>query len=291
MTFLIFAVLCSVAVSIFLKIARKNQIQISQAIAVNYIVATLMTWFVLQPNIKSVTEYAATAPIFIALGVLLPVVFVIMSRAVERAGIVKSDAAQRLSLFIPIVWALAFFGEVLTPARGLGVVLAFVALLCLLYKPSIQKFSSNTKGVAASLMGVWLGYGVIDILFKQLSKSGQAFSATLLLAFVLAGVGMFGWLWWRKTRFNAASILGGLLLGCLNFANILFYIRAHQAYGSNPTLVFAGMNLGVITLGTLVGALVFKEKIHSINAAGIALALMAIGCLFYLDTLRGILGV
>ncbi|MBP6242471.1 MAG: hypothetical protein KA389_06635, partial [Hydromonas sp.] len=88
MTFLIFAVLCSVAVSIFLKIARKNQIQISQAIAVNYIVATLMTWFVLQPNIKSVTEYAATAPIFIALGVLLPVVFVIMSRAVERAGIV-----------------------------------------------------------------------------------------------------------------------------------------------------------------------------------------------------------
>ena len=104
MTFLIFAVLCSVAVSIFLKIARKNQIQISQAIAVNYIVATLMTWFVLQPNIKSVTEYAATAPIFIALGVLLPVVFVIMSRAVERAGIVKSDAAQRLSLFIPILW-------------------------------------------------------------------------------------------------------------------------------------------------------------------------------------------
>ena len=85
--------------------------------------------------------------------------------------------------------------------------------------------------------------------------------------------------------------MGGLLLGCLNFANILFYIRAHQAYGSNPTLVFAGMNLGVITLGTLVGALVFKEKIHSINAAGIALALMAIGCLFYLDTLRGILGV
>ena len=118
-----------------------------------------------------------------------------MSRAVERAGIVKSDAAQRLSLFIPIVWALAFFGEVLTPARGLGVVLAFVALLCLLYKPSIQKFSSNTKGVAASLMGVWLGYGVIDILFKQLAKLDKtAFSGNLLVAFILAGVLMWAYL-------------------------------------------------------------------------------------------------
>ena len=286
MTFLIFAVLCSVAVSIFLKIARKNQIQISQAIAVNYIVATLMTWFVLQPNIKSVTEYAATAPIFIALGVLLPVVFVIMSRAVERAGIVKSDAAQRLSLFIPIVWALAFFGEVLTPARGLGVVLAFVALLCLLYKPSIQKFSSNTKGVAASLMGVWLGYGVIDILFKQLAKLDKtAFSGNLLVAFILAGVLMFVYLLFKRTNWRLKSLLAGIALGVLNFGNILFYVRAHQVFKDNPTLVFAGMNMGVIALGTLVGAWAFREKISRVNALGVALAMASIFCLFYLAKL------
>lgn len=286
MTFLIFAVLCSVAVSIFLKIARKNQIQISQAIAVNYIVATLMTWFVLQPNIKSVTEYAATAPIFIALGVLLPVVFVIMSRAVERAGIVKSDAAQRLSLFIPIVWALAFFGEVLTPARGLGVVLAFVALLCLLYKPSIQKFSSNTKGVAASLMGVWLGYGVIDILFKQLAKLDKtAFSGNLLVAFILAGVLMWAYLLVKRTDWRLKSMLAGIVLGVLNFGNILFYVRAHQVFKDNPTLVFAGMNMGVIALGTLVGARAFREKISRVNALGVALAMASIFCLFYLAKL------
>ena len=286
MTFLIFAVLCSVAVSIFLKIARKNQIQISQAIAVNYIVATLMTWFVLQPNIKSVTEYAATAPIFIALGVLLPVVFVIMSRAVERAGIVKSDAAQRLSLFIPIAWALAFFGEVLTPARGLGVVLAFVALLCLLYKPLIQKFSSNTKGVAASLMGVWLGYGVIDILFKQLAKLDKtAFSGNLLVAFILAGVLMWAYLLVKRTDWRLKSMLAGIALGVLNFGNILFYVRAHQVFKDNPTLVFAGMNMGVIALGTLVGAWVFREKISRVNALGVALAMASIFCLFYLAKL------
>ena len=286
MTYLILAVLCSVAVSIFLKIARKNNIQIAQAIAINYVIATLMTWFILKPNLKSVTEYSATAPIFIALGVLLPVVFIIMSRAVEQAGIVKSDAAQRLSLFIPIVWALAFFGEVLTPARGLGVALALAALLCLIYKPNASKVSSSIKQYALPLIGVWAGYGVIDILFKQLAKLDKtAFAGNLLVAFVLAGVLMFVYLLLKRTNWRLKSMLAGIVLGVLNFGNILFYVRAHRAFSDNPTLVFAGMNMGVIALGTLVGAWAFREKISRVNAIGVVLAMASIFCLFYLAKL------
>ncbi len=286
MTYLILAVLCSVAVSIFLKIARKNNIQIAQAIAINYVIATLMTWFILKPNLKSVTEYSATAPIFIALGVLLPVVFIIMSRAVEQAGIVKSDAAQRLSLFIPIVWALAFFGEVLTPARGLGVALALAALLCLIYKPNASKGSNSAKQYALPLIGVWVGYGVIDILFKQLAKLDKtAFAGNLLVAFVLAGVLMFVYLLLKRTNWRLRSMLAGIVLGVLNFGNILFYVRAHQVFKDNPTLVFAGMNMGVIALGTLVGAWAFREKISRVNAIGVVLAMASIFCLFYLAKL------
>lgn len=125
MNFLISAVLCSVIVSVFLKIARRNHIDIAQAIAANYIMATALTWFVLKPDLSTINSSDPKAiALFGALGLLLPSVFIIMSKAVERAGIVKSDAAQRLSLFIPIVWALVFFGETLTQARGLGIVLA-----------------------------------------------------------------------------------------------------------------------------------------------------------------------
>jgi multidrug transporter EmrE-like cation transporter len=69
-------------------------------------------------------------------------------------------------------------------------------------------------------------------------------------------------------------------LGCLNFGNIYFYFRAHQAYTNNPTLIFAAMNLGVISLGTITGTVVFKEKINIINIIGIVLAIVAIICLF-----------
>ena len=286
MNYLIFAVLCSVAVSVFLKIARKKHIQIAQAIAMNYIIAIFMTWFVLQPNLKNTTEYLASAPIFMALGVLLPSVFIVMARAVERAGIVKSDAAQRLSLFIPIVWALVFFGERLTPASGLGVLLAFVALLCLLYKPASKTFSSNGKGVVTALLGVWLGYGVIDILFKQLAKLDKsAFAGNLLVAFALAGVLMFAYLLLKRTNWQMKSLLAGIVLGILNFGNILFYMRAHQTFKDNPTLVFAGMNMGWIAVGTLGGAWTFREKISRVNALGIGLAIGAIFCLFYLAKL------
>jgi hypothetical protein len=93
----------------------------------------------------------------------------------------------------------------------------------------------------------------------------------------------------KQTRWTASSLLSGIVLGALNFGNIWFYIRAHQVYSSNPTMVFAGMNIGVITLGTLVGALAFREKISRINLCGVILAIASIVCLFYWDSILTLL--
>ena len=120
---LIFAILCSVAVSVLLKVARKKNIIIEQAIAFNYIVAISLSYFLLKPDFKGLefTEYLAqgdSTPIFLALGILLPTVFIIMSKAVEFAGIVRSDAAQRLSLFLPIVASFIIFHETLSQPKN-----------------------------------------------------------------------------------------------------------------------------------------------------------------------------
>ena len=283
---LIIAVLCSVAVSILLKVARKRHIEIQQAIAFNYIVALSLSWFLLKPDFKGLefTDFIAQSentPIFLALGILLPSVFIIMSKAVEFAGIVRSDAAQRLSLFLPILAAFLIFHETLSQSKVVGIVLAFVGLFCLLSKPNEQS-AVDFRGVLG-LVGVWFGYGIIDILFKQVAKSGGAFPTTLFIAFSLAACIMFIYLLFKRTQWNVASFIGGIILGVLNFFNILFYIKAHQSFGANPTLVFAGMNIGVICLGTITGALIFKEKISKVNWLGIVFSLCAIFCLYYLD--------
>ncbi|MDO4449487.1 MAG: EamA/RhaT family transporter [Moraxella sp.] len=286
MTFLIFAICASVLVSVFLKIARQKNLDIYQAILVNYITAITLCVLLLKPNFDNIGEVVSSgAFIFVALGILLPSVFVIMAKAVALVGIAKSDVAQRLALFLPILASFTIFGESLTLAKGVGIVLAFGSLVALTYKPAHTQSQSQLSLKNTALIfggGVWVGYGVIDILFKQMSKMGNAFPSTLLISFVLAFVLLLVYLLVNKTKWQPQSLASGVILGALNFANILFYIKAHQAFKDDPTLVFAGMNIGVICLGAIVGLLIFKEKISKINGMGIILGICAVWCLFYL---------
>ncbi len=163
MLYLIISIVCSVAVSVLLKVARGRGIVIEQAIAVNYVVAALCCGYFLRPDLGQWQNLLSGWPLFLALGMLLPSVFVIMARSVAVAGIVKSDAAQRLSLFLPIAAAFLLFGETLSVNKAVGIALAFMALLALLYKDGGGKGGNNSAGAAALLLGVWAGYGVIDI--------------------------------------------------------------------------------------------------------------------------------
>jgi drug/metabolite transporter (DMT)-like permease len=304
--YLLASVGCSVTVAVLLKLARRYDIDVRQAIAVNYAVAALLCWAVLRPDTATLMTPHTPWAVLAALGVLLPSVFLAMAAAVRHAGIVRSDAAQRLSLFIPLLAAFVLFGEPVSGRKLAAILLAFTALACLLRRagsgrsghrnpmPGHPESGSPASGHPASggsstgpaapdgrslwvwPLVVWAGYGVIDILFKQVARAGTAFSGGLLLAFVLAGLLMLAYLLARRVRWERRHLLAGVALGLANFGNILTYIRAHQSLPEHPALVFASMNMGVITLGTLVGALAFREPLTRVNALGIVLALTAI---------------
>ena len=131
------------SVAVFLKVVRRRHIDITQAILVNYITAIGLCFLLLKPQL-SADVFHQGALIFIALGVLLPSVFIIMAKAVDLVGIAKSDAAQRLALFLPILASFTIFGESSTLAKGVGIVLAFTSLIALTYKPQEQSLSSQT---------------------------------------------------------------------------------------------------------------------------------------------------
>jgi len=311
MIYLASSIVCSIVVAVLLKLARRWQVDVRQAIAVNYVVAALLCVAVLQPPLAELQRPATPWGILVALGILLPTVFLAMAASVRHAGIVRSDAAQRLSLFIPLLAAFLLFGEPLTAQKLWGIAAAFAALACLLGRRQVQADRAGrvppTAQAPASIdapaattapsasagatpangapaaggswlwpLAVWLGYGVIDILFKQMARAGTSFAGGLLAAFVLAGVVIFAALLAMRVRWSWRHAGGGVLLGLANFGNIIFYIRAHQHFPDNPALVFSAMNIGVITLGTLVGALAFREPLSLRNWAGVALAVAAI---------------
>ena len=278
--YLLASVTCSVTVAVLLKLARRYDVDVRQAITMNYAVAALLCWAVLKPDPAALLAPHTPWAVLAALGVLLPSVFLAMAAAVRHAGIVRSDAAQRLSLFIPLLAAFLLFGEPVSGRKLAAILLAFCALACLLRRPSTDTGTGTGtapgRGMWLWPLVVWAGYGVIDILFKQVARAGTAFAAGLLLAFVLAGGLMLAYLLARRVRWQRRHLLAGVALGVFNFGNILTYIRAHQSLPEHPALVFASMNMGVITLGTLVGALVFREPLTRVNGLGIALALAAI---------------
>lgn len=273
---LFISISCSVAVSVLLKLAYRYQIHVAQAITTNYAVAAGLCWFLLNPEPQALLQPSTSWWVLVSLGVLLPAIFLAMAGAVRYAGIVLSDAAQRLSLFIPLIAAFTLFGEAISPSKLAGIVIGISALICLLLRPNTANTPGERYKGLMLLLCVWLGYGSIDILFKQLAKSGTAFSSSLLLTFCLASVLMLGYLVAKRTAWNQRSVVTGVLLGLLNFGNIYFYIRAHQIFSDNPTLVFSAMNIGVISAGTLIGAGLFKEKLSWVNALGVALAIAAI---------------
>lgn len=276
MIYIFLAVCCSVLVSVLLKLARRYDIDTRQAIGWNYAMAGALAWLVYRPALPEFTD--SLLPVYLGLGLLLPSLFVILALSVRHTGIVRTDIAQRLSLFIPILAAFILFGEDYSQQKLLGIGIAFTAILCSI--PWHKDEGSTASGWVYPVI-VFIGMGIIDIFFKQIAAAKTVpFPSALLLVFILAfGVSMAYLLIQRVffgMKFTIQNLVCGLILGIFNFGNILFYLKAHQALSNDPSAVFSAMNVGVIVLGTLVGVGIFREKLSKINYFGIILAVVAI---------------
>jgi uncharacterized membrane protein len=83
-----------------------------------------------------------------------------------------------------------------------------------------------------------------------------------------------------RVRWQGNAFAAGILLGALNMGNIYAYIRVHQVLFDSPSIVFTGMNVGVIAVATLIGVGVFKESFNRINILGLLLAIYCVAVLF-----------
>ncbi len=276
MIYIFISVCFSVFVSILLKLARRYNIDTKQAITWNYSIAGLLTWLIYRPALPPLNT--GLMPAYITLGILLPSLFVILALSVRFTGIVRTDVAQRLSLFIPVLAAFLIFGEDYSPVKIAGIILAFIAIG---FSIPWQKKEKKISPSWIYPVIVFVGMGLIDILFKQIARTQAIpFTSSLFIVFILAFLfsltGLIYLYFIKKTRFSLINLICGWILGIANFGNILFYLKAHQALSNSPAMVFSAMNIGVIVLGSLVGVLIFREKLSRLNYVGILLALISI---------------
>jgi hypothetical protein len=101
MFYIFLSICCSIAVSVLLKLAKRYQIDVYQAITWNYSAAMFLTWLFFRPHFAGLQD----APIltYASLGIMLPLLFIVIAGSITLTGIVRTDVAQRLSLFIPVL--------------------------------------------------------------------------------------------------------------------------------------------------------------------------------------------
>jgi drug/metabolite transporter (DMT)-like permease len=279
MIYIIISICCNITVGILFKLARRYRINAEQAIVWNYLTAIILSWIFFEPQFMPAGEPPYV--LYLALGVLLPVMFVVISRSIRHTGIVRTDVAQRLSLFIPVLAAYLLFQEVFSLNRIGGIALGFIAITCSI--PWNKDNGSPTKSPVTWYypLTVFFGMGIIDILFKQIAQSTaipytSSLFVIFVVAFIISGGTLAFFILSKRMKFEWINVLCGVFLGLFNFGNILFYLKAHRALAETPSVVFSAMNIGVIILGSLVGVLIFREKLTKMNYAGIALAIISI---------------
>ncbi|QNL48607.1 EamA family transporter [Olivibacter sp. SDN3] len=284
MHLVLLSVLCSVTVSVIIKLARRYSVNTIQMIAWNYPVAVLLSYYYLKPNFDNLTFDQAPVTTYVILGLLLPSLFVIIAASIRYTGIVRTEVAQRLSLFIPLIAAFFIFNEHPAPIKLSGVIVGLIAVVCSIRWHHTNSLSVNKVGRFGSWLYpliVFFGMGVIDILFKHLAQyQGVSYKTSIFVVFVLCTLTSFLSIAYlgviKKMRFSLSGTLWGILLGLFNFGNIIFYMRAHQALPDNPSVVFSGMNIGVIIVGAVTGIFLFGEKLSILNKVGLVLAIISV---------------
>lgn len=276
MIYLALSIACSVTVGVLLKLAKRYQIHIMQAVTWNYLFAIALSVFFFKPNFNALTVETVFNPIYIILGVLLPFIFLMLGFAVQQSGLARTDIAQRLSLFISLSAAYFLFNESFDRLKYTGIIFGFAAIVLTMYRK--PEHSASKTGWLYLLL-VFIGFGLIDVCFKLVSQNNDIpYTGSLFLIFCIAFILSLFYIlvFQRNTKLQLVNFICGCILGFFNFGNILFYLKAHQAMSESPSIVFAAMNMGVIIAGSFIGIFLFKERLSKWNYLGLALALGAI---------------
>jgi len=92
MHFLVLSVICSVLVSVLLKLAPRRGVDIAQAVTWNYLAASVLSLLLLKPSLQSLQSGHTPWLALLGLAVALPGIFLVLARAVREAGIVRRDS-------------------------------------------------------------------------------------------------------------------------------------------------------------------------------------------------------
>ncbi|MDO1511271.1 GRP family sugar transporter [Maribacter confluentis] len=281
MLYLALSILFSSLIFVVFKLYAKYGVQTLFAIIVNYFVACSVGLFNYSGPITLVdVPQKSWFWGSLSLGLLFILIFNLMAATSQKLGVSVASVATKMSLTIPVLFGVFFYKEILGILEIIGIILALLAVYFASLKE--QKIKANKWAFALPVL-VFLGSGVIDTSIKYVQDAHMPeeeyalFSATV---FSSAGViGLF-YICLNSTKvplkFNFKNIIGGICLGIPNYFSIFYLLKALQHPTWNSASVFTINNVAIVMFSTLLGIILFKERLTPKNWLGIVLAVCSI---------------
>lgn len=288
MIFLALSILSSALILVVFKLLSRYKVHTFSAIIVNYLTACLAGFFLSTSNpfnVSALTE--KWFPIALLIGVMFIVMFYVIGKSTQKAGVAVTTVAVKMSVVAPIAFSIYYdANDSLTLLKTFGILLAILSVLLTVYKKNDKEIDIKKILLPAFL---FIGMGIVDSFVKYAQSTyisnelTPVFSSLTFFVSLLVGILILPF------NLSAAKNLGkikswilGFFLGLFNFGSMYFLILAlnhvdistgKQAMGS---VIFGINNIGIVTLSVLIGFTFFRERPKALNWVGIALSGVAI---------------
>ena len=261
-----------------------------QAIIVNYITAgsmaiasCYMNGIVFSPAELVSSDYTAPA---IIIGVLFIITFNLLAFSTQKVGIAITTVANKMSMIVPVIVGVYFFGEEKTFLKFVGILLAIIAIY--FSSTSGGKLSFNKKYIFLIFL-VFLGQGLADSTLswaegKKLVGPSENQAFFIVIFFSAAIFGSFYLMFEhfiKAHKLKFKNILWGVMLGVPNFFALHFFMNALKGNVLESSQIFPIVNMGVIVLTAVSGIILFRQKLSTSNWYGILLAVVAIALITF----------
>ena len=282
MIYLLLSILASTIIFIIFKLFEKFQINIFQAIVVNYCIA--FTTGILSYNGTITISQLPNLDWFyytLVLGALFIIVFNLMAITTQKSGLSVVSVATKMSVVVPVLFGLLYYNESLGTVKLIGIAIALIAVY-LTSNKSKQGITVNRKSIVLPIL-VFIGSGIIDTSIKFLEDTYVAnndvplFSAIIFLAAAIIGfIFIIIQIIRGSFKFEFKNIIAGICLGVPNYFSIYFLVKTLRSDILESSGIFAINNVSIVALSTFAGIFIFKEKLIRKNWIGIALAILSI---------------
>jgi drug/metabolite transporter (DMT)-like permease len=275
MIFLILAILCSSSLALILKQGHVKNSNTVLLINANYLTASSIALiFVI---FKYGFHYSQNSILFgLVLGLLFVSTFILYSKAISQAGTALATVSARLSILIPVILSIIYFGESPDLKMLMGFLLALVTLY--LFYLSLKNHTNNpgTGNKYIYLFLLLVGIGFVDFAMKMFEHNfpKEEKGVFVFTIFFSAFIYTTTYLKVKKIKFDKGTYRLGLLLGIPNVFAIHFLLAALSELPA--IVVFPIQNIGVIVITAIAAYLIWKEKINLYGKIAIAVGIAAI---------------